>query len=149
MVLPEETLDVNEGILGRHQGPTHHARRWRHPQSLNVALRQELDLYKCVNAQCVGSRACLRRMKNPRELIEHGHLPREHRRHLRRHRMGSRHRRRKKVIAFLQQGNGREEDPFSGLTSGIGIKPMSRSKAPNAWCARRVKYAVANNRKQR
>jgi isocitrate dehydrogenase len=100
-------------------------------RSLNVALRQMLDLYVCLRPvrwfKGVPSpvRDPLRR--------RHGDLPREHRGHLRGHRVGGRVAPRRRRSSPSSRGDEGEEDPLP-RTSGIGIKPVSprRHGAPGA-----------------
>jgi len=63
-------------------------------RSLNVALRQMLDLYVCLGRALLSRRAV---SGESRPKGRRGHLPREHRRHLRGHRIrrGARSRRRR------------------------------------------------------
>ena len=120
--LPDETVEAFREYLVGIKGPL------TTPigggiRSLNVALRQMLDLYVCLRpvrwftGRAVAGEA-------PRE-GRHGDLPREHRGHLRRHRVEAGTPEAKKVIAFLQNEMRREEDPLP-RDSGIGIKPVSR-----------------------
>jgi isocitrate dehydrogenase len=102
-------------------------------RSLNVALRQELDLYVCLRPV-----QYFKGVPSPGEGAgqdQHGHLPRELRGHLRRHRVREAESdKAKKLIKFLQEEMGVKKIRFPD-TSGIGIKPVS-AKAPSAWCAR-------------
>ena len=82
-------------------------------RSLNVALRQELDLYVCLRPVRY-FKGVPSPVKRP-ELVEHGHFPREHGRHLCGHRIGKQAREEvKKVIKFLQKEMGVNKDPLPG-----------------------------------
>ena len=142
--LPDETLEALQDYLVGIKGPL------TTPvgggiRSLNVALRQMLDLYVCLRP--------VRYFKGVPIAGEgaregrHGDLPREHRGHLRRHRVRGRSRpRRKKVIAFLQNEMGVQEDPLPRDQSGIGIKPVSREGTERLVRAA-IEYAIAHKRK--
>jgi isocitrate dehydrogenase len=129
--LPEETLAALREYVVSIKGPL------TTPvgggiRSLNVALRQELDLYVCLRPV-----QYFKGVPSPGEGARqdrHGDLPREHRGHLRRHRVEAESDKAKKVIKFLQDEMGVKKIRFPD-TSGIGIKPVSR-EAPSAWCAR-------------
>ena len=100
--LPEETLEAIDEYIIAIKGPL------TTPvgggiRSLNVALRQGLIL----RLRAPG--ALLQRRSQPGEAPgkdEYGHLPREHRRYLRGHRVGGRHGSAKKLIEFLQNEMG-------------------------------------------
>ena len=88
--LPDETVDAYRKYLVGIKGPLT-TPIGKGIRSLNVALRQMLDLYVCLRpvrwfkgVPSPGQGSRRRR---------HGDLPREHRRHLRRHRVGGRERR--------------------------------------------------------
>jgi isocitrate dehydrogenase len=133
--LPEETLDAlrefRVGIKGPLTTPVGGGIR-----SLNVTLRQVLDLYACIRPvryfegvpSGEGAGEARRR-----------HLPREHRGRLRRHRVEGGQRRGEQACAFLRRVG--REDPRE---AAIGIKPMS-SSAPSGWCAMAIRYALARN----
>ena len=115
--LPEDTLAAIDHHLVAIKGPltTPVGGGFR---SLNVALRQKLDLYACVRPvrwfdgrALAGEGAAGRR---------HGDLPREHRRHLRRHRVP-----------------GRDATRRGGWSTSSGTRwgadhPVSRRPAPSA-----------------
>jgi isocitrate dehydrogenase len=92
-------------------------------RSLNVALRQILDLYSCVRPvkyyAGVPSPG-----EAPRE-ARHRPLPRKHRRRLLRHRVQRGHGRRGRLIAFLNNDCSRATKKQVRLDSGVGIKPIS------------------------
>ena len=110
--LPDETLEAVREYVVSIKGPL------TTPvgggiRSLNVALRQELDLYVCLRPVRY-FKGVPGPLKEPDE-DRHGDLPREHRGHLRRHRVGGRVRRgARKLIAFLQDEIGVREDPLPG-----------------------------------
>ena len=81
--LPERRCRSSR-LRGVDQGPADHAGRRRHP-SLNVALRQELDLYVCLRP-VRWFKGVPSPVKEPKG--RHGDLPRELRGHLRRHPSG-------------------------------------------------------------
>ena len=112
-------------------------------RSLNVAMRQNLDLYACVRpiryfpgvVDADGRRLAHR----------HGGVPREHRRHLRRHRVARRARAEvQRLIYFLQN-----ELKVSGIrfpaSSGIGIKPVSK-EGSQRLVRKAIQYAIENDR---
>ena len=110
--LPDETLDVLKEYVVSIKGPL------TTPvgggiRSLNVALRQQLDLYVCLRPV-----QYFKGVPSPVQGAgkdQHGHLPRELRRHLRRHRMGGRvAKRRRRSSSSCSEGNGRQEDPLPG-----------------------------------
>ncbi len=75
-------------LPGRHQGPAHHADRRRHP----LAQRRPAPDARPLRLPAAG--ALLRRRPLARQAPRkgrHGHLPREHRGHLRGHRIPRRH----------------------------------------------------------
>ena len=78
-------------------------------------------------APCAGSRACPRPVKQPGQ-GRHGDLPREHRGHLRRHRVRGRHGRRKKFLELFHQKTSPRHYAKIRFpdSTGIGIKPVSK-----------------------
>ena len=138
--LPEETLEAareySVSIKGPMATPVGGGIR-----SLNVALRQRLDLYVCLRPvrHFPGVPSPL---KDP--ATRHGHLPREHRRHLRGHRVGGGLGGRPKVINFLQGEMGVQKIRFPE-TSSIGIKPVSR-EGTERLVRKAIQYAIANGR---
>ena len=140
--LPDETLDAardySVSIKGPMTTPVGGGLR-----SLNVALRQELDLF-----------VCLRPVRYfpgvPSPLARpvadgHGDLPREHARTSTR---GSSGRPRRdgarKVIDFLQDEMGVRKIRFPE-TSSIGIKPVSR-EGTERLVRKAIRYAIDNGR---
>ena len=94
-------------------------------RSLNVALRQDLDLYACVRP-CVGSKVFLRPVKEPSQ-NGYDHLPREHGRHLCRYRIQMGTDDNKKFIAYFKEAFPKMYKKIRfPETSGIGIKPVSK-----------------------
>jgi isocitrate dehydrogenase len=103
-------------------------------RSLNVALRQTLDLYTCVRpVRWFNGRA---RARQAARTDRHGDLPREHRGHLRRHRVPTGSHRVQKLIATSCRRTEASREIRFPETSGIGIKPVSRRRAPSASSAR-------------
>ena len=137
--LPDDTVEAFKeylvGIKGPLTTPVGGGIR-----SLNVALRQMLDLYVCLRPVQY-FKGVPSPVKHPGE-GRHGHLPREHRGHLRRHRMRRPARpRRKKVLEFLPRRipEGVQEDPLRHRQTslGIGIKPDLERTARRAPGPRR------------
>jgi isocitrate dehydrogenase len=104
-------------------------------RSLNVALRQMLDLYVCLRP-VRWFKGVPSPVKNARQ-GRHGDLPREHRGHLRRHRVRGRAARRTEVPPV--QGNFPKEFRRSASRTprGIGIKPVSQEGTERLVRARR------------
>ena len=102
-------------------------------RSLNVALRQELDLYVCLRP-IQYFKGVPSPVKEPektnmvifRENSEDIYAGIE---------FEAESDKAKKLIKFLQEEMGVKKIRFPN-TSGIGIKPVSAAKAPSAWCAR-------------
>ena len=120
-------------VLGRDQGPM------TTPvgggiRSLNVALRQKLDLYVCLRPvrYFPGVPSPL---KDP-STDGHGHLPREHRGHLRRHRVGGRVGGGAPGDLVPPGRDRRAEDPVPGDLR-YRHQAVSSARAPSGWCARR------------
>jgi isocitrate dehydrogenase len=139
--LPAETLEVLRDYVVSIKGPL------TTPvgggiRSLNVALRQELDLYVCLRPV-----QYFKGVPSPGEGARedrHGDLPRELGRHLRRHRVGSREREGQEGHQVPDRGNGRQEDPLPE-TSGIGIKPVSR-EGTERLVRKAIQYAIDNDK---
>ena len=116
-------------------------------RSLNVALRQMLDLYVCLRP-VRWFKGVPSPVKRPGE-GRHGDLPREHRGHLRRHRVRERHRRTSRRSLDVPQGQlpqGRTRRSASPRPTAIGIKPVSREGTERLVRAA-IEYAIANKRK--
>ena len=106
-------------VPGRHQGPAHHADRRRHPLAERGAAPDARPLRLPAAGALVQGRALAG--EAPRE-GGHGDLPREHRGHLRRHRVRERQR-------------GREEGarlPEGDLPQGVRQDPLPRDARPSA-----------------
>ena len=141
MWLPEETLAIVKDYVVSIKGPL------TTPvgggiRSLNVALRQELDLYVCLRPVRYFKGVPLAG-QGARE-DRHGDLPRELGGHLRRHRVGGRIAQAQEGHRFPDQGNGRQEDPLS-RDVGIGIKPVSR-EGTERLMRKAIQYAIDNDR---
>ena len=90
---PTQTLEAIQEYLVGDQGAAHDARRRRHPlASTWRSARCSTCTSACV--RCATSRASLAGQAPGED--RHGHLPREHRRHLRRHRVAAREPRRRR-----------------------------------------------------
>jgi hypothetical protein len=131
--MPAETLEAVRDYLISIKGPL------TTPvgggiRSLNVALRQELDLYVCLRPvrYFTGTPSPLRGTREDR----HGDLPRELRGHLRGDRVGVGQRRGAQGHRLPDQGDGREQDPLPRDQRHRWSSP-SRGTAHGAWCARR------------
>ena len=112
-------------VPGRHQGPADHADRRRHPLAQRRAAPDARPLRLPAPGALLQGRALAG--EAPGE-GRHGDLPREHRGHLRRHRVRGRAPSRRR----RSSPSSRSEFPkeFKKIrfpeTSGIGIKPVSR-----------------------
>ena len=85
--LPDETVDGVQGLSRRHQRPADHARRQGHPLVERRAAPDARSL------RLPAARALVQWCPLPRQTPReggHGDLPREHRGHLRRHRVARR-----------------------------------------------------------
>ena len=109
--LPDDTVEAFKEFLVGIKGPL------TTPvgggiRSLNVALRQMLDLYVCLRPVQYFT-GVPSPVKHPGE-GGHGDLPREHRGHLRRHRIRRRHARGAEGARFPREGipEGLQEDPL-------------------------------------
>ena len=117
--LPEETMQALREYVVSIKGPL------TTPvgggiRSLNVALRQELDLYVCLRPVQY-FKGVPSPLKEPED--QHGHLPRELRGHLRGHRVRGAQRQRQEAHRLPGQGNGRQEDP---LPRDLGHRRQAR-----------------------
>ena len=107
--LPDETLDRGARVLGLDQGPADDPDRRRPP----LAQRRAAPGARPLRLPAAG--ALLRRRPEPaaRPVADgHGDLPREHRGHLRRDRMGGRDRRRPQGDRLPPERDGRAQDPL-------------------------------------
>ena len=141
--LPEETLAIVKDYVVSIKGPL------TTPvgggiRSLNVALRQELDLYVCLRP--------VRYFKGVPSPVQgagedrHGDLPRELGGHLRRHRMGGREptaRRSSSSSSSRRWASRRSAFP---RRPAIGIKPVSR-EGTERLVRKAFQYAIDNDRK--
>jgi isocitrate dehydrogenase len=112
-------------------------------RSLNVALRQILDLYTCLRPG-----ALVRGRAQPGQEAgtdRHGHLPRELRGHLRRHRVPARHRGRNKFKRVAEHFPERFKKIRFPETAGIGIKPVSQEGTERLVKAA-IQYAIDKGR---
>ena len=143
--LPDETVEAFHEYLVGIKGPL------TTPigggiRSLNVALRQMLDLYVCLRP-VRWFKGVPSPVQAPRQ-GRHGHLPREHRGHLRRHRVRGRQRRREEG-ARLPQGHvpqDVQEDPLPGRRRASASSRSPQGTAPSLVRAA-IEYAIANKRK--
>ena len=107
--LPEETLTAIRTPPRRDQGPAHDAGGRRHPVAQRGPPPAARPLRLRAPGAVVQGRAVAGAAPRARR---HGHLPREHRGHLRRHRVeGRAPRRRSAVISFLKE-MGVEDHPL-------------------------------------
>ena len=143
--LPEETVAACREYLVSIKGPL------TTPvgggiRSLNVALRQMLDLYVCLRP-VRWFKGVPSPVQAPRE-GRHGDLPREHRGHLRRHRVRGRHARTTRSSWSCSGRPSPRPMPRSAFpeSSGIGIKPVSQEGSERLIRAA-IEYAITNKRK--
>jgi NADP-dependent isocitrate dehydrogenase len=139
--LPAETLTACRDYLVSIKGPL------TTPvgggiRSLNVALRQELDLYVCLR-RCAGSRACQPREASGKD--RHGHLRENAEDIYAGIEWAAYTAQAQKVIDFLQKEMGVKKIRFPA-SSGIGIKPVSEEGTRRLVRAA-IRYALANGRK--
>ena len=120
--------------------------RRRHPLAQRRAAPDARPLRLPAAGALVQGRALAR--SSARE-GRHGHLPREHRGHLRRHRVRGRSPRRARRCSRSSRRSSRRITARSASRrpTGIGIKPVSRERAPSGWCARRSSTRSTNKRK--
>ena len=145
--LPDETVDAFRKYLVGIKGPL------TTPigggiRSLNVALRQLLDLYVCLRpGALVQGRAQPGQAPAGRR---HGDLPREHRGHLRRHRVRGGDRRREEGARLHREGvpEGVPARSASRRRPAIGIKPVSREGTERLVRAA-IEYALDAEAKER
>ena len=112
--LPDETVEALPRVPGRHQGPADHADRRRHPLAQRRAAPAARPLRLPAPGALVQGRALAG--EAPGE-GRHGDLPREHRGHLRRHRVRGRARDDAKKFLALPRAElpeGLQEDPLPG-----------------------------------
>ena len=122
-------------IPGLDQGPADHADRRRHPLAERGAAPDARPVRLPAPGALVQGRALPG--QGARE-GRHGDLPREHRGHLRRHRVRGRHRRQPEVPGPVQGelSQGVRQDPLS-RTPPASASSRSPRKAPSACSARR------------
>ena len=128
-----------------HQGPAHHAGRRRHPLAQRRAAPDARSLRLPAPGALVQGRALAG--EAPGE-GRHGDLPREHRGHLRRHRVRGGQRGEPEVprAVPVRTSPRTTQDPLSRTSSGIGIKPVSKEGTERLVRAA-IEYALANKRK--
>jgi isocitrate dehydrogenase len=139
--LPDETLQAARDYVVSIKGPL------TTPvgggiRSLNVALRQELDLYVCLRP-IQYFKGVPSPLKEPRE-DQHGHLPRELGRHLRRHRVRGQQRQGQEAHRVPAGRMGVKKIRFPN-TSGIGIKPVS-IEGTERLVRKAFQYAIDNDK---
>ena len=129
--LPDDTVEAFKeylvGIKGPLTTPVGGGIR-----SLNVALRQMLDLYVCLRPGAVVHGSAFSPVKHP-EKGRHGHLPREHRGHLRGDRFrGRQASRRSKTLEFLKANFPKEfkKIRFGETEPARSASASSRSPSP-------------------
>jgi isocitrate dehydrogenase len=143
--LPEETLSIVKDYVVSIKGPL------TTPvgggiRSLNVALRQELDLYVCLRpGALVQGRALAGEASRERR---HGDLPRELGGHLRGHRMGRRIAEAKKVIDFLvkEMGVKKIRFPLTSASASSPCRAKARSGSSGARTSTRSTTTAARSR---
>ena len=120
--LPDETLDGHRPAPGRDQGPAHHAGRRRLPLAQRGAAPEARSLRLRPAGALVRGRALAGQGAGGRG---HGDLPREHRGHLRRHRVQGRDRRGPAGDRLPPAARWASQTIRFPETSAIGIKPIS------------------------
>ena len=85
--LPDDTVDADPRVSRRHQGPAHYAGGRRHPLTERRAAPDSRSLCLRAAGEVLQRRALAGEASRAHE---HRDLPREHRRRLRRHRVGRR-----------------------------------------------------------
>ena len=132
-------------LSGRHQGPADHAGRRRHPLAQRRPAADARPLRLPAPGALVQGRALAG--EAPRE-GGHGDLPREHRGHLRRHRVRGRQRRRQEDPRLHQGQLPRRctRRSASPRPPAIGIKPVS-SEGTERLVRAAIEYALKNSRK--
>ena len=116
-----------QDLSGRHQGPADHADRRRHP----LAQRRHPPDAGSLRVPAPGAllRGRALPVKRP-EKVEHGDLPREHRGHLRGHRMGGRVARGQEAHRVPAERDGREaRSAFPAPRASASSR--YRARAPN------------------
>ena len=143
--LPDDTVeafrDYLVGIKGPLTTPVGGGIR-----SLNVALRQMLDLYVCLRP-VRWFKGVPSPVKHPGE-GRHGDLPREHRRHLRRHRVRRRHAGSAEGARLPREGvpEGVQEDPLRHARRRRGLAGAARGDRRAEARGRRRRSASASSR---
>ena len=131
----------------RHQGTAHDARRRRHPLAQRGAAADPRSLRVPAPGALVQGRALAGQA--PRE-GRHGDLPREHRGHLRRHRVRRRHRRGEEGARRSSKDASRRPTRRSAFPrrSALGLKPVSQEGSERLIRAA-IEYAVAPQAQER
>jgi hypothetical protein len=119
-------------VRGVDQGPADHPGRRRHPVAERGAAPGTRPLRLPAPDPVLQGRA--QPGEGARE-DQHGHLPRELGRHLRRHRIRGRERQGQEDHQVPAGRDGRQEDPLP-RTPRASASSRSAAKAPSAWCAR-------------
>ena len=141
--LPDETLEALQDVPRRHQGPADHAGRRRHPLAERRAPPDARPLRLPAPGALLQGRAVAG--EGARE-GRHGDLPREHRGHLRRHRVGRRVARGEEGHRVPPERDGREEDPLPGDVAA-SASSRSRARGPSASIRAALEYAIRHKRK--
>ena len=122
-------------VPGRHQGPAHHADRRRHPLAQRRAAPDARSLRLPAAGALVQGRALAGQASREGR---HGDLPREHRGHLRRHRVRGGLRGRQEVPrAPSARPSPRSTRKIRFPETPASASSRCREKAPSAWCAPR------------
>ena len=108
-------------------------------RSLNVAMRQSLDLYACVRP--IRYFPGVASPMAGREPHRHGGVPREHRGHLRRHRVAGRLGRGAQAHRLPAAASWRSPASAFPASSGIGIKPVSK-EGSQRLIRKAIQYAI-------
>ncbi len=143
--LPDETLEAARELLGLDQGADDDARRRRHP----LAQRRAAPAARPLRLPAPGA-PLPRRAEPAQGPVEdrHGHLPREHRGHLRGHRVGGRDGRRAEGDRVPPGRDGRDARSASPRRRRSGSS-RSRARAPSGSSARRSEYALDERARRR
>ena len=143
--LPDDTVDGVPAVPRRHQGPADHAGRRRHPLAQRRAAADARPLRLPAPGAVFHRRALAGEASGEGG---HGDLPREHGRHLRRHRIRRRHAGGAEGPRLPQQGipQGVQEDPLRHEGSRRRLAEAARSDRRAEARGRRARSASASSR---